>query len=787
MIAWSTARYRWRTLLGSFVALALGIGLLASAAIVIASAKAQPDPRYSDAEVLVAPAVVGETSTLAERRLPWTPDKADRLVDELSEAEGVRAVAADLAFPVEVLRGDDQLSDAADDEQLGHNWSSRLLGDDELVDGVAPTGAREAVVPDAYGVEPGDRVALSTPTGRSDVTVAGTSTGSSVYVADQVATRWSTGSGAIGLVLEEHADETQVAEEVRGIVGGDASVLTGADRSTLENAVDRSNRNVGAQLLSAMGVMSSFVSVFVVATTFAFVVSQRRREIGLLRAIGATPRQVRRMLLGEAVVVGVVGSLVGAVLGLVGAPLLGRWMVDAGMQARDWEPTTIVVPLAGSVLTGITVAFVGVLAASRRAARTSPLQVLRESSVEHRAMTTARWVVGVLAGVLGIGLAAGTPTAEGGAVAGLAVGAVAAFVTALTLLAPLYLPLVVRLLCPGRATAAELARAETAVGVRRIASLIAPVLVTVAFTVTITGMTNTMEEAFSQDARSDVPTDRVVVPDDESVGVSDATVRAANESGARVAADLPTGVVVGGEWHDALGSERIAVERGAIAVSAGQARDRGWADGDRVRLSWADGRASSVRVIVTGDVPAPITLDRRQAREHDPAAVADVGYLDTQGAAGLADALSPTYATVEATGAYESADNADEGRLLRLFVVVLLGLSMGFTALAIANTMLMATGERRSDFGVLRMVGATGRQIRRYVGVEAVIVVLIGSVLGIVVAVPALYGIAAGLGDDLGFDVAVAMDWRAVAAVVAGCLTIAVAAGVLPARARTTN
>ncbi|UPK75297.1 ABC transporter permease [Nocardioidaceae bacterium SCSIO 66511] len=775
MIAWSTARYRWRTLLGSFIALALGIGLLASAAIVIASSRAQPDPRYAAADVLVAPEAIGDPATLTDRRLPWSSSEAARLTQELSGLEGVRTAAADRAYPVEVSYDGEQRSDAADDELLGHGWSSHRLGEDSLVDGTEPGEETQVVVPASYGIKPGERVELSTPIGQQDMTVAGTSTGSSVYVADGLARKWSTGASAIGVVLDADADVGDVEAAVREVVGADASVLTGPDRSELENAVDRSNRNVGAQLLTAMGVLSSFVSVFVVATTFAFVVAHRRREIGLLRAIGATPRHVRRMLLGEALVVGIVASGVGALLGLVGAPLLGGWMVDSGMQARDWEPTTIGMPLLVSVVTGIAVALAGVWAASRRAARTSPLQALRESSVEHRAMTGARWVVGSAAVTGGITLAVLAPGAEGGAVAGFAVGAVAAFVTGLTMLAPVHLPPLVRLFCPGRTTAAELVRAESKVGVRRLASLVAPVFVTVAFTVTITGMTNTMDGAFSADVRDDVPTDHVVVPDDPTVGVPDSAVRAAERSGARVAADLATGVVVGGTWQEALGSERIAVERGAIAVSAAASADLQWRDGDRVPLTWADGRRSTVRVAVIEDAPAPIVVNRAQARSHDPAAVADVGYVEPTDLHDLSTAVASTAASVLSTDSYESVDNADEERLLRLFVVVLLALSTGFTALAIANTMLMATGERRHDFGVLRMAGATTRQIRRYVGVEASVVVLIGSLLGVVVAWPAVYGIAAGLSDDLGFDVAVAMDWRAVIVVVVGCLAIAVA------------
>ncbi|HLR84760.1 MAG TPA: ABC transporter permease, partial [Nocardioidaceae bacterium] len=186
-----------------------------------------------------------------------------------------------------------------------------------------------------------------------------------------------------------------------------------------------------------------------------------------------------------------------------------------------------------------------------------------------------------------------------------------------------------------------------------------------------------------------------------------------------------------------------------------------------------------VRVRIDRDLPAAIVLDRAQAREHDPAAVAPVGYLDADDPAHLRG-VAPLRSHIEASSAYESADNAEEEHLLRLFVIILLGLSMGFTVLAIANTMLMSSGERRRDYALLRLAGARTGQVARFVGVEAAVVVLIGGALGTAVAWPAVYGIAAGLEDDLGVDVAVAMDWPVVAAVTGCCLVVGLVASVLP-------
>ncbi|MFC7648076.1 ABC transporter permease [Streptosporangium lutulentum] len=78
--------------------------------------------------------------------------------------------------------------------------------------------------------------------------------------------------------------------------------------------------------------MAGTTAIFVVASTFAFAVIQRRREIALLRAVGATPRQVRKMVRSEALLVGVLASAVGTALGLLGARLLADMLIEMGIS-----------------------------------------------------------------------------------------------------------------------------------------------------------------------------------------------------------------------------------------------------------------------------------------------------------------------------------------------------------------------------------------------------------------------------------------------------------------------
>jgi putative ABC transport system permease protein len=124
---------------------------------------------------------------------------------------------------------------------------------------------------------------------------------------------------------------------VREVVGDRARVLAGDDRRRADPSFERDAQALVAvnSLLGTAAGVTAFVSGFVTASTFAFVVALRRREFGLLRMAGATPGQVRRVLLGEALAVGVVASAAGCALGAWAAPLVVRELVDGGV-APSW-------------------------------------------------------------------------------------------------------------------------------------------------------------------------------------------------------------------------------------------------------------------------------------------------------------------------------------------------------------------------------------------------------------------------------------------------------------------
>ncbi|WP_208802970.1 ABC transporter permease [Microbispora triticiradicis] len=453
------------------------------------------------------------------------------------------------------------------------------------------------------------------------------------YGPDGGAARSGDGVRVIGLRTEPGADLSAVraaaGRAVRGAGDGTARVLSGEDRAEAEPAADARTRWIGMQVLTAMALLGGFVSVFVVASTFAFRVVQRRREFGLLRVAGATPRQVRLIVYGEALAVGVVAAVAGALLGAAVAPALGRVLVTAGFEPASFDVRLTPPPVAGAVTAGIAAGLLGAWSASGRAARVRPLEALRDHAAGGTPMTRLRWITGGTAVAGGLALAVASASAREDSLVNAVLAAAMALIMGLTLLAPVTLPPLVRAFAwpISRTAVGMLAGRNALAAVRRTAATAAPVLLTVGFTVLVTGMVRTTAAAY------------------------------------------------------AMGS------------------------------------------------PA--------------------------------------------------ADQAEEDRLVWLFTLLLVGVSAGYSGLAIVNTQVMAASARVREFAVLRLSGATRRQVIGATAAEAVLVTGIGTTLGFAVAVPALLGMRAGLSQKAGAAVPLVIPWPAVAAVVTACLVLAAGAATL--------
>lgn len=799
-VALSTLRTRWTTFTGSFVALSLGVALIAVMGLALASSLDAPDRKPE--RFAAAPVVVKGADTLRVR----TPhgSRVQRLAHP--RAVPARTVAAlrklgsvveDQSFAVRARGGPGDL--------VGHPWSTAAFARYELAAGRAPRAADEVVISGNWA-KPGERVRTGGGTVRVVGTVAGRGFENAVFSTDERAARLSPRS--VQLVVD--ADVAAVREAVRGSAG--VRVLTGDGRRHADPDPDRDREALTAMnaLFGTAGGVTAFVSVFVVASTFAFAVAQRRREFGLLRTAGATPGQLRRMVFAEALMVGVLASATGCLLGAYGAPRLARWVVDGGLAPGWFTIGDRIWPYHLAFWTGLSVALCGVAAASWRAGRTGPAQALREASVDTGTMTRGRWLYGLallVTAVVTLALALATDPGE------LLhrktyVTRPMLLITAVALLAPVVVRPLTRLIAwpaahlPG--AVGMLVRENAAAAVRRTAAIAAPVLATVALTGSLLGATATLNEAKATEIRQHTAADFVLVPAD-GAGFDAATLRHLRAvPGAEVSATASSAVYVLEDGVSLEKSEARAAEPGPLAattrlpVEAGKVSDldddsiivnEEWQRhtvGQRVRVWLGDGTSKRLRIAAvmatgTGDNGVYVTPRNAPGATVDRVDVTLTGGADASTVAtGLRKATHTAGGRLLTNEQWIAASYPATKNTTRTGLVLVLGIALLYTGLSVAGTMAMATSDRIRDLRVLRLAGATTGQVLRLVGAEALMVVAVGAVLGVVVAGLNLAGMGSALAL-LSVPPTVAIPWAAIGAAVGACAVLAVVSSVVPA------
>ncbi|GAB3852277.1 FtsX-like permease family protein [Micromonospora andamanensis] len=769
--------------LGGVVPVLLGTAIVAASLLLLASGTPRVPDRFVGAAVVVrSPDVSTPAIPFAEPR-PWSAQEATDLAQRLATLDGVTAAVPDHTFYAQPVRDGQPVPELTE----GHGWASAALAPYPLVAGGPPTHEREVVVDRALGVPVGDDLTVLTATGPATWTVSGLVDAAALFVSDATAHRLAPGIRAIGLLGRPDVGA------VAGTVGGAGTVLTGAGRGVLEPRPDARTRSIGMQVLTGVSALATFACVFVVGATFAFTVNQRRRELGLLRAVGATPRQIRLTVYREALVVGVPAALGGVLLGAAVAVPVGALLVDAGFQPPGYEVSWQVWPLLAGLGVGPLVALLGAGVAARRAGRVRPLEALRTAEVEQRPMTRTRWVAG-LAAAAGAGVAGLTALATDD-LTDLAMAAMLgtmALVLAATLLAPAVVPALVKVLgrvLPG--VLGEVVRSSAGAATRRTAATAAPVLLTVTFAVFIFGNVQTTTGAYAAAREASIRAGAVLMPAD-TPGLTDAAVAAVAGTALLTTEAYAADTVLTAVGTDTarlnsvaarlsmLSGSTVALSQPDTMAVAGSTADRfGWTTGDTVPVTFADGQPAPLRVVAVvadGGFPGDLLLDRSLLRQRDPSVLASAVLLT-----GPPPQQTPPGAAMVDLATYAARADAEEDRLMWVATVLMVGVTVGYGALAVASTLALATVTRSRDLRLLRLAGATRRQVLFTVAAESALVVAIGALLGGVAALLALLGSVGALAEQAGADVDLVVPWPAVAAVVALCLTLALLASIIPA------
>ncbi|MFI6376521.1 ABC transporter permease [Streptomyces sp. NPDC050546] len=782
MLILANVRERWSGFLGAFIAVLVGVALITATLVIYDSARPEVRPRYAGTAALALPEQALDIDGSLEDRVPWSKSEAEPLLAGLEKVPDVADAVVDRAFYAQAVKGGKPVADEGALES-GHGWDSARLAPYRLVAGRPPSAVNEVVVDRALGAAVGSELTVNITEGRRQFTVVGTVDGPGYYFSEAFAARQQPGVRAIALIADTGADTGAIVADARSVLGDKGSLVSGDGRAELQPAHIEHKRFLGVQLISAMAVLGLFTTVFVVASMLVLSTGMRRREIGLLRTIGAAPAQIRRMILGEAAVVGLLGSIAGCVAGVAATPLLHSILGGLDVLPPDMQVTVAAWPLLTASATGVGVTVIGAWTAGRRAARVAPVEALLDSRSVNKGMGRGRWIAG--SAVLGSGvlLALGTATSRADNRINMAILATMTLIVAAALLAPVFVaPLGRFLTAPfnrGGSAGPVLIRAELVANPGRAASLMAPVIAAVGFAVLLSGMVETMRVAYPAGDALKV-SGRTIVTPDGTPGNTDEVV-AANPVGK---AALPTRAFVVKDAKgsptvlDVLGSRDPKWNKpGEAVLGERTARGLGLKKDQNVSVRFADGIAVTLRVgAVLPDDPArgDFVVARDLVRAHDPAALTDDIFVP--GDAKATDSVPGT--ALHDAAEYALADYNTDAQLTDSLASMLIVIAVGYSVIAVANSMAMAAHGRRRDFGVMKSAGGTVRQLLLIAAGETVLVIAVGAALGVLVTLAPLAGMAAGLSEATSSDVGLRLDTGAIATAVVGTLLAAVVAGI---------
>jgi putative ABC transport system permease protein len=826
-LAREAVRFKPASFAGTFLALLMSALIVSACGILLETGlrASVPPERYANAPVVAAahqylPLVTGSGEDREEEKVPL-PDMARvdaGLAAKAAGAPGAATAVPDFTFPV---RPEQELP-VEGGVLTGHGWGSHVFTGTALTTGSAPREGEvvlEAGTARAARAAVGDTVTLRTAAGQRDFRIAGAAeagpaetvrtTGATTlaWFADTQAPALAGHPGkadAIAVLARPGTDTDALAHSVReALAGSDAHVRLGDDRGAVEDPGLGHAKETLFGIGGSFGGIATIVAILTAAGTVALSVSQRAREFALLRAVGATPRQVRRAVAGEALLVAPLAGIIGCLPGIGLAHWWFGQLRDRGAIPEAVRMHVSVFPLLAAVAVGLLTALVAGWTAGRRPARTKPGQALTDASVERLRPGVIRTGLGVAALVGGGFLTGLSASSTGGDAAGAALGVVMLFMLAVALLGPLVARLCAGLLglpLRGAGPAAGLAAANSCTNARRMASAITPIVLAMAFASTLVFMHTSEAHVADGQLRAGVTADHVVT--DPAGLPADATARAARAPGVEAAVGLlntevliPAGSgafksLEGAATQGVTGSaaqlaqvQDLDVREGSlqrlgtgrIAIDQTLANSTGAGVGDRLPLHLPDGteaRPEIVAVYGRGIGLASVTMDRASLAGHVTSDLDST--LLVRG--GSAKSLTALGRVTDASGyATERNLDAEVGAWSNNTMAAVLG---GFAAIAAVNTLVMTVLDRRRELGTLRLVGSTRRQVLTMLRWEALLVAVVGLVLGSAIAAATLIPMMRGITGEGPY-----VPPLLYASFAAGAVSLALLAVTLPARA----
>jgi putative ABC transport system permease protein len=778
---------------------------------------------FDDVDASVRSTEVIETD-LAEirQKIPY------ETAEEIAAIDGVSSAGAFLTGYAQPVTADGRVVAAAGAPPQGLAWiDNPEISPYEILAGSAPVAADELVLDeDTFsdgGFSLGDSVRVLPLPADERFTVVGVlgSDGASGGLGGQV-TAFSldgaervfgtTDVDQVFVRADSGLTQNDVVSNIEAALGSGTAgleVITGDELvAEFEDVIGQVTVIINAAL-QVFAAIALVVGAFVIYNTFSITVAQRRREVALLRAVGASPRQVTLSVLVESLIIGIVASAAGALVGIG----LGWVLLQAlGSFSGGFDVALTIPPaaVAAGLAIGIVNTVFAAYAPARRGASVAPIEALRSSSIEQPVESRRRLFAGL--GLLAAGVSTSVMAVTGSEVALLAVS-LPATVLAVALLGPALVgPMSTLISIPiarRSSITGELARENASRNPKRTSTTSLTLVIGVSLVVTATVFASTLSTSIRGQLDQQITADHVVTAGAEAAlfgGGLDPTITPSINELPDVAAAVPfrtAPVEVLDGFNQVTGTDTARLDQvldldvvaGAvtelsdtqIAVLDTVAEEGGLVVGDDVDVTFQQQTVTlDVAAIYGQDEFVGSWLVDNSVIEANLSRSLDTEVLirsqdgrSDQVADQVAELLTsdPT-ASVQTTAAYID-DQAGQIDQLLILLYGLLAMSVLVALIGIVNTMALSIHERTRELGLLSAVGMSSGQLRRTIRYESAIISLMGTLVGLALGM-FLGWVASRAAQDVFPDFTIptgALVAIAVIGVLAGLV-----AGVLPAR-----
>ncbi|WP_237340916.1 ABC transporter permease [Williamsia soli] len=767
--------------------------------------------------------------TPKESNSSGVPDSVlDQLEDNKSEL-GIAKIMPSYSGPATIAKADGKALQTGGAPSVGSAFQppDQRLSDTEsrLIAGRAPAAPNEVALNDSAADEADlklgstTKVAISRGMGAPmEVTIVGllnvpgdTSGFTNVQFLESTAKDlFSDGSHsqAIDLQAVQGVSPEELKSRVGALIGDGYELRTGDQ--VRQDEKDNINQflDVFNYILLAFAAIGLIVGTFIIYNTFSMIVAQRVRELALLRAIGASRKQVTRSVLLEAFVVGLIGALIGLAAGIGIAALLRALTSSTGLPTASLQIGATAV--IACLVVGIGVTMISAYAPARRASKVSPVEAMRESATDGQASLKVRTIIGIVLAVVAVALLAIGAAGEGPGAAATVGGGALVMIFAVVFAAPAlsrpFVGAIGSVLARPFGKIGQLARTNAVRNPRRTAAT-AFALTLGLMLVAVIGTLGSSFKGTIDEAIDTGLTANLIISGSQGSGFSPSVSESVDgiegvESvvsfgavQAQVDGDSVWGYSPIGDMETVTPYEMVegppTVEPDGMVVGERTSKEKGWNIGDTVEMTNFDGTV--VPVTVTGIFkdnplvdPWAIGSDAYQKLIPEPlrtdvfAAIKTVPGANIDQISDRVEDATADYLTVKVqTPAEFKGEQSSQIDQMLSVLYAMLGLALVIAVLGIVNTLALSVIERKREIGMLRAIGMARAQVRRTIYIESLLIAIFGAVLGVVLGVAFGWALVRtlrywGLGDPV-------FPWGLIVITLVGAAIVGVLAALWPA------